>query len=271
MSRPALDATLRTETLVPRPRRAEEIGREGSVQVAISLIAPVYDEEANLRPLYERVVAAMEGFEFELLLVDDGSRDRSAEVIRQLVASDPRVRGVFLPENSGQTSALSAGLEHSRGALVGTLDADLQNDPADFPRLIEALGDNDAVVGYRTKRSDSFLRRASSRIANRIRNRFTGDGIRDTGCSMKIFRGEALRTIPLFEGMHRFLPTLLGIYGFRVIEHPVSHHPRIHGRSKYGVMNRVFRALRDLVAVRWIRSRRILPGRGTLLVSEREP
>jgi glycosyltransferase involved in cell wall biosynthesis len=145
----------------------------------------------------------------------------------------------------------------ARGALVATLDADLQNDPADLPRMIERLGAHDAVVGYRVGRRDDFVRRASSRIANRIRNTLSRDSIRDTGCSLKVFRVEAIRSIPWFEGMHRFLPTLLRYRGFSVLEHPVSHHPRRAGKSKYGVRNRAWRAFRDLLAVRWMRGRMI--------------
>jgi glycosyltransferase involved in cell wall biosynthesis len=235
--------------------------------VELSLIAPVFDEEENLVPLHERVVAALAGYDFELLLVDDGSRDGSAGVIRRLVERDARVRGVFLPRNCGQTSALRAGIEHCRGRLIATLDADLQNDPADLPALLAALGEHDAVVGYRERRRDNVVRRISSRIANRVRSSVTGDGVRDTGCSLKLFRREALLSLPLFEGMHRFLPALLAMHGYRFVEHPVSHHPRLRGRSKYGIWNRLPRSLRDLLAVRWMRARTILPRLGVLYES----
>jgi glycosyltransferase involved in cell wall biosynthesis len=224
----------------------------------LTLVAPAFEEEANLRPLAERVREVFgEGTRWELVLVDDGSRDGTARVIRALVAEDPRIVGVFFAENQGQTAATAAGIAVARGRLVATLDADRQNDPGDLPAMIAALGEHDAVVGYRRERRDGFVRRASSRIANSIRNRLSGDSIRDTGCSLKLFRAEALEAIPLFEGMHRFLPTLLRMHGFSVVEHPVSHHPRVAGRSKYGVTNRAWRAFKDLLAVRWMRGRLI--------------
>jgi len=238
--------------------------RASSGAVDLSLVAPVYDEAPNLERLYRRVVEVFgDRTRWELVLVDDGSRDGSADVIRSLAARDPRVIGVFFAKNCGQTAATCAGIQLARGTLLATLDADMQNDPVDLPAMIELLNArdgkraHDAVVGYRLKRNDTFVRRASSRIANAIRNWISRDEIRDTGCSLKVFRAEAIQAIPLFEGMHRFLPTLLRYHGYSVIEHPVSHHPRIAGTSKYGVMNRAFRALKDLFAVRWMHGRLI--------------
>ncbi len=226
-------------------------------QVELSLVAPVYDERDNLEPLYQRVLDVFgERVRWELVLVDDGSRDGSTEVMRALAQRDGRVRCVVFAHNCGQTTAMRIGIHSSRAPLIATLDADMQNDPADLPAMIDKLGRHDAVVGYRLKRNDNFVRRASSKIANAIRNWLSGDSIRDTGCSLKVFRAHAIREAPLhFEGMHRFMPTLLRYYGFSVLEHPVSHHPRRAGSSKYGVLNRAFRAFRDLLAVRWMRSR----------------
>ena len=233
----------------------------------LSLVAPVFNEVENLRPLVARVREVLEGkLAWELVLVDDGSFDGSAALIRELAREDPRVRGVFHPENRGQTNATASGIHFARAPLLATLDADMQNDPLDLLEMRERLGANDAVVGYRVKRQDDWIRRFSSRFANGVRNRLTGDAIRDTGCSLKLFRTEAIRTIPLFEGMHRFLPTLMRMHGYQVVEHPVSHHPRVRGQSKYGVWNRAFRALRDLFAVRWMRARiirRLPPGSTT--------
>ncbi len=228
---------------------------------ALSLVAPVFDEEANLERLHQKVVEVFGARgDFELVLVDDGSRDRSAELIRGLCARDERVKGVFFARNCGQTAAISAGIQVAAGELVATMDADLQNDPADLPRMIELLkqGGHDAVVGWRKKRNDTFVRRASSRLANAVRNAISGDSIRDTGCSLKVFRREAIQALPLFEGMHRFLPTLLRYHGYDVAETPVEHHPRTAGVSKYGVWNRAFKATKDLFAVRWMRRRRLL-------------
>jgi glycosyltransferase involved in cell wall biosynthesis len=224
----------------------------------LSLIAPVYNEEGNLRRLHERVSEIFGATtDWELLLVDDGSKDGSVELIGKLCQEDPRVVGVFFAHNCGQTAATAAGIHLARGRLIATLDADMQNDPVDLPAMIAKLPGHDAVVGYRLKRNDNFVRRASSRIANRIRNWISKDDIRDTGCSLKVFRAPAIQAMPLFEGMHRFLPTLLRYHGFKVLEHPVSHHPRTAGVSKYGVMNRAWRAFKDLLAVRWMRGRLI--------------
>ncbi|WP_145184954.1 glycosyltransferase family 2 protein [Planctomycetes bacterium Pla163] len=227
----------------------------------MSLIAPVYDEEGNLERLYEEVRRTFADGDFELILVDDGSRDSSREIVRDLCRRDERVRGLFFRENCGQSAAITAGFHAARGDLVATMDADLQNDPRDLPdmiALLEARG-VDAVVGYRQKRNDTFVRRISSKIANRIRNAISKDSIRDTGCSLKVFKREAICRIAMFDGMHRFLPTLLRYYGFDVLEHPVNHRPRTAGVSKYGISNRALRALLDLFAVRWMRSRILRP------------
>jgi glycosyltransferase involved in cell wall biosynthesis len=227
-----------------------------SLGLELSVVAPVFDEAPNLVPLAASVSAALgEGLGWELILVDDGSRDGSAEAIRELARRDPRVRGVFLARHSGQTSALKVGIERARAPLIVTLDADLQNDPADIKKLLARLEGHEAVVGVRVRRQDSFVRRVSSRIANRVRNAVLHDTIQDTGCGLKLFRTEAIRTLPLFEGMHRFLPTLLRYHDYSVIEVPVSHHPRTRGRSKYGIRNRAWRAFKDMLAVRWMRSR----------------
>ena len=243
-------------TLDIEPRR--KLSRSKETALRLTLVAPAFEEEANLGPLYERVVEALGAApSWELVLVDDGSRDGTAEIIRSLSERDSRVVGVFLAKRCGQTAATVAGMRHARGELIATLDADLQNDPCDLPEMLLALGNHDAVVGYRARRRDTWVRRASSWVANRIRNWVSHDAIRDTGCSLKLFRAEALRAIPLFEGMHRFLPTLLRYHGFSVIEIPVSHRPRVAGESKYGVSNRAWRAFKDLLAVRWMRTRAI--------------
>lgn len=237
-------------------------------RVALSLVAPVKDELENLGPLVAAVRAALEeAGPWELVLVDDGSTDGSSERIRALAAEDARVVPVILEHNCGQTSALYAGFRQARAPIVAMLDADLQSDPRDLLPMIEllALG-HDAVVGYRVGRQDTLVRRLSSRIANALRDRLSGDRVRDTGCPLKVFRAEALAGIPYFEGMHRFFPTLLRLSGRSVLEHPVSHWPRTHGHSKYGIRNRALRAFIDLLAVRWMRKRWIrlpIAGQGT--------
>jgi glycosyltransferase involved in cell wall biosynthesis len=238
---------------------------------ALSLVVPAYNEEESLPALYDRIVAALgEVPSWELILVDDGSEDGTGAAIRDLERSDPRVRGIRFARNQGQTAAIAAGFEVARAPLIATLDADLQNDPMDLPGLLDELEDHDAVVGYRVNRQDPWLRRASARVANVIRDRVTGDRIRDTGCSLRVFRAVAVWRLTLFEGMHRFLPTLLRFHGFRVIERPVAHHPRRAGRSKYGIRNRAWLAFKDLLAVRWMGSR-IIKARAARSVEDRVP
>jgi len=225
----------------------------------LSVVVPVFNERENLRPLVDEIAAAVRPLQlaWELLLVDDGSSDGSAEIIAQLAAEVPEVRGLHFRANRGQTAAFDAGFKAARGEVVVTMDADLQNDPKDIAVLLSALPGNHAAVGYRRKRRDSWLRRVSSRIANSVRNRLSGDDIIDTGCSLKAFRRECLAHVKLFTGMHRFLPTLLRIEGFQVVQVAVNHRERFAGESKYGVWNRVFRAFVDLLAVRWMRKRRL--------------
>jgi glycosyltransferase involved in cell wall biosynthesis len=230
--------------------------------LGLSLIAPVFDEEGNLERLHEEIRRTFEGRDdWELILVDDASRDSSRAIIRRLAAADSHVRGIFFRKNCGQSAAITAGFRRARGAVVATLDADLQNDPRDLPDMLEKLAKSgaDAVVGYRVNRRDTFVRRISSKIANRVRNWLSGDSIRDTGCSLKVFKNRAINTIPMFDGMHRFLPTLLRMHGFEVLEHPVNHRPRTAGVSKYGIGNRALKALRDLLVVRWMRTRILRP------------
>ena len=189
--------------------------------------------------------------------MDDGSTDGSDVVLRGLRDADPRVRVLTFARNAGQSAAMDAGFKSARGEVVVTLDADLQNDPGDIPRLLEALPGWDAVVGVRQERKDNLVRRVSSRVANYVRNRLSDETITDTGCSLKAFRGNALRRVVLYDGMHRFLPTLLKMEGFRVREIPVGHRPRRHGESKYGIGNRLLPSFMDLLAVRWMKRRKL--------------
>jgi glycosyltransferase involved in cell wall biosynthesis len=227
--------------------------------VDLSVVIPVYDEEENLPPLWDelRAVLAPLGLTFEVVFVDDGSRDRSAELIRSFRDADPRVRLVRLKANAGETAATDAGFKAARGTCVVTMDADLQNDPRDIPTLIGHLDRWDAVTGWRVRRGegDSIVRRISSRVANSVRNRLSQESIQDSGCTFRAFRRECLRGLVLYRGFHRFIPTLLRMRGYRVIEVPVNHRPRRFGRSKYGVLNRVFVATADLLVVRWMKQR----------------
>jgi len=223
----------------------------------LSAIVPVYDEVEALPPLVAELEAALRstGGTWEIVLVDDGSRDGSAAWISKAARERPGYVAVLLEKNSGQSAALAAGIAAARGATVVTLDADGQNDPADIPRLLEALQDADVVSGIRSARADTFVRKASSRIANGTRRLVLGDPVTDIGCSLKAYRAEALDSLPYFVGVHRFLPALCYFRGARLVEIPVAHRPRNLGRSKYGVGNRLFRGIRDLFGVAWLRSR----------------
>jgi glycosyltransferase involved in cell wall biosynthesis len=237
------------------PDRGEGLPRELTPE--ISLVIPVYNEEENLPVLHGEIRQAMEGMgrPYEVIYVDDGSTDGSPAVLGGLAGQDRRVRVLRQRRNSGQSAALDAGFRFARGEIVVTLDADLQNDPADIPRLLERIGDHDVVSGVRTRRQDTWVRKISSRIANGIRNKVTHESVTDVGCTLRAARAEYLRRIHVFNGMHRFLPTLLRMEGARVTEVPVNHRPRLHGQPKYNIRNRIWRALMDLFGVRWLQTR----------------
>ena len=225
----------------------------------LSVVLPVYNEEENLPLLWPELRGVLDplGITYEIVFVDDGSRDRSADLVKGFRELDARVRLVRLKENAGETAATEAGFKASRGRCVVVMDADLQNDPHDIPRLLHELDRWDAVTGWRVKRGDgdSLVRQISSRAANRIRNRISDDTIQDSGCTFRAFRRECLRGLVLYRGFHRFIPTLLRMRGYRVLEIPVNHRPRRFGRSKYGVMDRAFVAFVDLLVVRWMKAR----------------
>ena len=223
----------------------------------ISAVVPAYNEVESLPPLFTELRAALEatGKAWELIVVDDGSTDGTREALDAEVARDPRVRAVVLERNAGQSAALAAGLSCVRGEIVVTLDADLQNDPADLPRLLAALENADVVSGVRAHRQDSWVRLVSSRIANAVRRGVLKDPVTDIGCSFKVYRREVLEGLPMFVGVHRFLPALCVFRGARFAEVQLHHRARAHGVSKYGVGNRLWRGLADLVGVQWLKSR----------------
>ena len=226
-----------------------------------SVIVPIKDERENLEPLTARLLAVLEARDesrsapIELLYIDDGSTDGSSEILDRLAKDNPRIRVIHFDRNYGQTSAFDAGFKASSGDVVITIDGDLQNDPEDIPMLLGHAQSFDLVCGWRANRHDSLVRKISSRIANTVRSAVTGDRVHDTGCSLKIFRRAVVDRLQLFEGMHRFFPALALMHGFTVTEVPVRHHPRLHGRSKYGVGNRLFKGIYDLIAVRWMQTR----------------
>jgi glycosyltransferase involved in cell wall biosynthesis len=225
--------------------------------VELSLVVPAYNERENLAPLLDEITAALMGRNYEVIVVDDGSTDGTLEALKALRARHSQLRILAFERNAGQTAAFAAGFRAARAPIVITLDADLQNDPTDIPRLVDALQQTGAtaVAGFRAKRHDTPWKRLQSRIANGVRNRLNGEVIRDTGCSLKAFRTEAVRALPLFTGMHRFLPTLIKMQGGTVTEIAVGHRPRRHGVTKYGMWNRVLRSLADAFAVRWMQRR----------------
>jgi len=227
----------------------------------LSVVFPVYNEEENMPILLDEIARALDGkgWTYELVAVDDGSTDRSLEVLRGLKSKYPTLRIITFEKNSGQTAALDAGWRNARGRFIVSLDADLQNDPADIPKMMDEIARSgaDMVIGVRVKRRDTWSRRMQSKIGNGVRNWITRDHITDTGCSLKLARREAIEPVRLFTGMHRFLPTLVRHAGFKVVEMPVNHRPRQYGISKYGAMNRAFRGLADCFAVRWMSSRNL--------------
>jgi len=221
---------------------------------ALSVVVPLYNEEANVLILQEELRAALKGLDYEIIFVDDGSIDRTAERIE----AAGNIRLIRFEKNSGQSAAIYAGLTTARGATLVIIDGDLQNDPADIPKLLAEIARGaDLVCGYRLKRRDTLVKRATSRIANAVRSRYTKDGVRDTGCTLKAIRRECVSTLLPFKGMHRFIPALVKAAGYRLVEVPVNHRARRFGQSKYGLGNRALRATIDMFGVRWLLSRRL--------------
>jgi glycosyltransferase involved in cell wall biosynthesis len=229
------------------------------VEPRVSVVIPAYNEAENLPALLAELRPPLEtlGRPYEIVLVDDGSTDGTREVLERLAGHHPALRVVRFRGNAGQSAAFLAGFAAARGEVVVTLDADLQNNPADIPEFVRRLEGSDAVLGVRATRRDSFLRRVSSRVANSVRRAATGDGLTDVGCSLKAFRREHVLDLPRFNGVHRFFGTLLVWKGCRVVEVPVDHRPRRAGQAKYNLRNRAFRTLLDLLAMRWLRSRMV--------------
>lgn len=225
----------------------------------ISLVIPAYNEQETIPTLLERAGRAMlqTGRSFEVIIVDDGSTDRTPELLRESLGAYSWLRVLRLARNSGQTAAFDAGFKAARGRVIATIDADLQNDPEEIARLLPMLDECDMVNGWRQKRNDSGYRRLQTRIANGIRNWLSDETIQDSACSLKVYKRECVEGLQLFTGMHRFFPTLVKMRGYKVIETPVKHSPRFAGTAKYGMWNRALRALVDLLAVRWMKKRYI--------------
>ena len=220
----------------------------------VTVIVPLYNEEENVPILQSELRAALKGLDYDIIFVDDGSADRTVERIEAV----PNVRVIRFEKNAGQSAAIYAGLVEASGATLVLIDGDLQNDPADIPKLLDEIARGaDLVCGYRAQRRDTPVKRLTSRIANAVRSRYTKDGVRDTGCTLKAMRRECVAALVPFKGMHRFIPALIKGAGYRLVEIPVNHRPRRFGQTKYGLGNRAVRATVDMFGVRWLLSRRL--------------
>ena len=236
----------------------------------LSVVLPCYDEQDNVGPLIDELHRALAplGRQFEILCVDDASRDRTLEALRAAQRLHAEVRVLRHARHCGQSAAFASGFGRARGATVITMDSDRQNDPADIPALLAALEGVDVVCGVRARRTDGWVRRVSSRVGNGFRNLVTGVPVTDSGCSYRVLRAGVLAELPVFNGMHRFLPTLLRLQGFVIREVPVRHRARPAGRSKYGIRNRALRGVLDCFAMRWFKARAVPAVR---LVPDEEP
>ena len=224
--------------------------------MTLSVVIPLYNEEENIQLLYDRLKRSLDpmGQEYEILFVDDGSADRTLPLLEKIQGSDKRVMVLSLRRNFGQTAAFAAGFDFARGDVVVTMDGDLQNDPSDIPKLVEMMKDNDLVSGWRKKRKDPFFtRRLPSIIANWLISNVTGVKLHDYGCSLKAYRREVIKNLKLYGEMHRFIPAVASWYGVRVAEVETVHHPRLHGKSKYGI-SRTIKVVLDLITVKFLQS-----------------
>src|ERR1700693_2789835 len=220
----------------------------------VSVVVPLFNEEANMPILQSELRSALGDLDHEIIFVDDGSIDCTVERIENA----PNIRVLRFAKNAGQSAAIYAGLQAARGATAVLIDADLQNDPADIPKLLAEISRGaDLVCGYRAQRKDTVVKRLTSRVANFVRSRFTKDGVRDTGCTLKAMRRECAQALVPFYGMHRFIPALVKGAGFKLGEAPPTHRPHKFGVSKYGLGNRAVKATVDMFGVRWLLSRQL--------------
>ncbi|MFZ5906311.1 MAG: glycosyltransferase family 2 protein [Nitrospirota bacterium] len=224
--------------------------------MTLSVVIPVYNEEENVRMLHEKLKDALDPLntEYEIIMVDDGSSDRTLSLLEEIQRQDTNVMVLSLRRNFGQTAAFAAGFDFARGDVVVTMDGDLQNDPADIPKLLDLIRDNDLVSGWRKKRKDPFLsRRLPSILANWLISNVTGVKLHDYGCSLKAYRREVIKNLKLYGEMHRFIPAVASWYGVRIAEVETTHHPRLHGKSKYGI-SRTVKVVLDLITVKFLQS-----------------
>ena len=236
--------------------------KESSKQIEgieISVVVPIFNEEESIPILIPKLNEVLNNLHssYEVILLDDGSSDGSLKILKEMIVRYPFFRILRFRENRGSSAVLVAGVREAKGRKIVTIDSDLQNDPEDIPKLLEYLGHYDMAAGWRQKREDPWLKRVSSKIANAVRNWLSGEEINDSVCPLRVFKKECFKDIPKFNGMHRFLPTLMKMEGYRIIEVPVSHHSRRFGKSKYNIRNRMWRSFIDLLAVRWMKKRTI--------------
>lgn len=227
----------------------------------ISVVIPVYNEGANIAPLADELFGALAGrMYYEAIFVDDGSVDDTPDAIEVAISNDPAISMQRHEMNLGQSAAVRTGVRAAKARVVAVIDGDGQNDPDDIPKLYECLvttPDTNLVIGERLNRKDGWVKRVSSKIANAVRSRMLGDGIRDTGCGIKVFYRDEFLKLPAFDHMHRFLPALVQRDGGHVETMPVRHRPRLNGVSKYGISNRLWVGIADIWGVRWLQKRRI--------------
>ncbi len=228
-------------------------------RIYLSIVVPIYNEEENLPILYEKIKDVLENLlknqneTYEIIFVNDGSKDRSWEIIKDIAQKDSHVIGINFRRNFGQTAAMAAGFDKAKGEIIITMDGDLQNDPEDIPKLLEKINEGyDVVSGWRKDRKDAFLSRTlPSKIANWLISKVTGVHLHDYGCSLKAYRSEVAKSLDYYGEMHRFLPALSKVVGANIMEIPVKHHPRIYGKSKYGI-SRTFKVILDLIWVKFL-------------------
>jgi dolichol-phosphate mannosyltransferase len=225
--------------------------------IYLSLVVPAYNEQEVVPTLLQRVEAALKSIDkpYEMIVVDDGSSDSTPKMLDEAMTRLPWLRVIRMAKNGGQSAAFDAGFKAARGQIIVTIDADLQNDPEEIPRLLPMLDGFDMITGWRKQRNDTGFRRFQSRAANRIRNWISQETIQDSASSLKVYRRHCLEGIQLYTGMHRFMPTLVKMRGYTVLETPVKHSQRFAGTAKYGFGNRAWRAFVDLLAVRWMKKR----------------
>ncbi len=224
--------------------------------MTVSVVIPLYNEEENVRELHARLKAVLDtiGTEYEVLFIDDGSTDSTLALLQDIQAQDSRTIVLSLRRNFGQTAAFAAGFDYSRGDIIVTMDGDLQNDPNDIPKIIAMMKDNDLVSGWRKKRKDPFLsRRLPSIMANWLISKVTGVNLHDYGCSLKAYKRDVIKNLKLYGEMHRFIPAVASWYGVRIAEVETTHHPRLRGKSKYGI-SRTVKVVLDLITVKFLQS-----------------